>query len=179
MRSTTSKLPVLFLAAVMAVAFSSTPSFALSIEKLGPFAQRQDSYQIGREHLRLKALLVGSRDEKDIQYAADQYRKDRGTNSYEWKIGYTELTPGAEQSLVLSWYNLDTSEDGWLAVRIEKDGKWVQMSNRTGKWNAFQNKNLIYRETTNGHLVVLRVSRVTPKRAAYAFSETAILLDMN
>lgn len=142
--------------------------FAPRARLLGPDAPGRESYDIGREHLKLKAFVVESTDHRDIRDAVEGFRKSRGTHDWDWKINYVSLK--ADQALVLSWYNLDASESGWTAVSFDRTGRWLKMTNREEKWVALRGKNLIRRQITHGHSVVSRISDVRGGRVAFAFS---------
>ncbi len=155
----------------------------VNTKALGPIGKDPtlDSYKVGKQRLKLKAFLVDSADglnERTIQTAVKRFRSAPGTNGWDWEIGYTSVGHNPLQALVLSWYNLDSKAVGWLAVRAVTDDRWEEMSNRTLSWRPFVQKNLIHRDTVNGELVVTRFSKTGGRKMAYAFSRTAMLVDL-
>jgi hypothetical protein len=109
--------------ALLIVLMSSTLVFADSISE-GPNEIDAESYWIGDEHVKFKAQAVFTTVPAELDSIASNTQYESGTHVWDDEWYYITLPDNRDKFWLISWYNLDAHEYGWLLIDNDPDAWW-------------------------------------------------------
>lgn len=128
------RLTPLIIALVLLATFASTSTvFADSISPGPSDHPTAETYRIGNERIKLKAQVVYTTDNEELNAIVEDTFWQSGTHIWDDQWYYWSLPDTQSKFLLLSWYNTSADTYGWLVLDKDWNGWWFKTNSNGWK----------------------------------------------